>query len=562
MLPAAAPPVLRRAPGAQRCFLPAGVIVADFGGDVRSTSLADVARGEPFALDWQDVREWLVGEQGLLLLLAGLACLLHFLCNWRYGYFRDELYFAACGQHLAWGYVDQAPFIALVARVSRFLFGDSLPALRFFPALASGATVWLAGAIARELGGRRFSQGLAALAALAAPLYLTFGNLLTMNVFEPVFWGLCAWLAIRAVRLSRPRLWLAFGLVAGIGIENKHSMLFFGSGILLGLLLTEARTELRSRWIWLGGVLAFLLFLPNVLWQAAHGWPTMEFLSYRQAAENVPISAFTFIAEQGLLSGPFAAPIAIAGLLYLYFGRALQPYRFLAYGYLTVLAELIAFAGKIYYLAPYDVILFGAGAVWFERVFARASRAWWKPALIASIAAGGLVAAPLALPILPLEAAAAYARFWGVSHIRVEYQQQSDLPQLFADMFGWEDQVDTVAAVMARLDPQDRQRAVIFAGAYGQAAALDYFGPRYGLPKAICAENAYYLWGPRGASDQVVIAYGVNLLKLGAVFADIREVDVIRSEHAVPEQRVIPVYLCRKPRMSFREAWPILRSVG
>jgi 4-amino-4-deoxy-L-arabinose transferase-like glycosyltransferase len=536
--------------------------VADVGGDARSTSLADVARGEPFALGWEDVRDWLAGEQGLLLALAGLTCLIHFLCNWRYGYFRDELYFAACGDHLAWGYVDQAPLIALVARVSRALFGNSLPALRFFPALAAGATVWLGGAIARELGGRRFAQALAALAALAAPIYLTFGNLLTMNVFEPVFWGLGALLAIRAVRRENPRLWLAFGLIAGIGIENKHSMLFFGSGIFLGLLLTEGRAELRSRWIWLGGGLAFLLFLPNILWQAAHGWPTLEFLRYRQAAENVPVSAFTFIAEQGLLTGPFAAPLAAAGLLFLYFGRGVQPYRFLAYGYLTVLAELIALGGKIYYLAPYDVILFAAGAVWFERVCARSSRNWWKPALAASIAAGGLLAAPLALPILPLDAAAAYARFWGVEHVRVEYQPASELPQLFADMFGWEEQVDTVAAVMRRLDPQDRQRAVIFAGSYGQAAALDYFGPRYGLPRAICAENAYYLWGPGAASDGLVIAYGVNLLKLGAVFADVRQVDVIRSEHAMPEQRVLPVYLCRKPRMSFREAWPILHSIG
>ncbi len=536
--------------------------MADLGGDARTTSLADVARGEPFALDWEGVREWLAGEQGLVLALAGLACLIHFLCNWRYGYFRDELYFAACGEHLTWGYVDQPPLIALVARVSRALLGNSLPALRFFPALASGATVWLGGAIARELGGRRFAQGLAALATLAAPIYLTFGNLLTMNVFEPLFWGLCALVAIRAVRLARPRLWLAFGILAGIGIENKHSMLFFGSGIFLGLLLTEARSELRSRWIWLGGCLSFLLFLPNIIWQAAHGWPTLEFLSYRQAAENVPISAFTFIAQQGLLTGPFAAPLAAAGVLFLYFGRAVRPYRFLAYGYLTVLTELIVLGGKIYYLAPYDVILFAAGAVWFERVSVRSSRKWWKPAFVVSIAAGGLLAAPLALPILPLEAAARYARFWGVAHVRVEYQLASDLPQLFADMFGWEEQVDTVAAVMSRLDPQDQQRAVIFAGAYGQAAALDYLGPRYGLPKAICAENAYYLWGPGDASNELVIAYGVNRLKLGRVFADVREVDVIRSEHAMPDQRVLPVYLCRKPRMSFREAWPILHSFG
>src|SRR5208282_4201362 len=244
--------------------------------------------------------------------------------------------FAACGQHLAWGYVDQAPLIALVARLSRMLLGDSLFSLRFFPALASGATVRLGGAIARELGGQRFAQSLAALAVLAAPIYLTFGNLLTMNAFEPLLWGWCALLAIRAIRTASPRLWLAFGVLAGIGLENKHSMLFFGSGIVLGLLLTEERSVFRSRWIWLGGFAAFLLFLPNLLWQAGHGWPTFEFLRYRQAAENIPISALTFIAEQALLASPLAAPIAVAGLAFLFFAREANHYRFLGWAYLVV----------------------------------------------------------------------------------------------------------------------------------------------------------------------------------------------------------------------------------
>ncbi|HKM90869.1 MAG TPA: glycosyltransferase family 39 protein, partial [Candidatus Acidoferrales bacterium] len=477
-------------------------------------------------------------------------------------YFRDELYFAACGQHLAWGYVDQAPLIALVARVSRMLLGDSLFALRFFPALASGATVMLGGAIARELGGRRFAQSLAALAVLAAPIYLTFGNLLTMNAFEPLLWGLCALLAIRAIRTGRPRLWLAFGLVAGIGLENKHSMLFFGSGIFLGLLLTQERSLLRSRWIWLGGFVAFLLFLPNLLWQVSHAWPTLEFLRYRQAAKNIPVSALTFIAEQALLANPLAAPVGLAGLAFLFVARAARPYRFLAWGYLVVLAELILLGGKIYYLSPYDVILFGAGALAVERVIARRGREWWKPAILAPIAAAGLAAAPLAMPILPVQAAARYARFWHVQDVRVEVQPESDLPQLFADMFGWENQVAIVAAVFRGLPPDDRARAVILAGDYGEAAALDYFGPHYGLPKAVSAENAYYLWGPQDASGQVVLAFGVDRAKLGRVFGDIRELAVIRSEHAMPDENNLPVYVCRKPRMTFEQAWPILHSFG
>ena len=536
--------------------------MADIGDGARGASLAGIARGEPFALDWQSVREWLASARGLVLILAGFACVIHFLCGWRYGYFRDELYFAACGEHLDWGYVDHAPLIALVARLTRALLGDSLFALRFFPAVASGATVWVGGAIARELGGCRFAQGLAATAVLAAPIYLTFGNLLTMNAFEPLLWGLCALVAIRALRLGRPRLWLVFGLIAGIGLENKHSMLFFGSGIFLGLVLTEARTEFRSRWIWLGGLLALVIFLPNLLWQAAHGWPTFEFLSYRQAAENVPISALTFIAQQGLLSGPLAAPLLAAGLAFLLFAREMRPYRLLGWAYLTVLTELIVLSGKIYYLAPFDVILFGAGAVWVERVVTNAGREWLKPAILAPIALAGLVAAPLAMPVLPVGAAVRYARFWGVQDVRVEVQIEGDLPQLFADQFGWENQVATAAAALRRLPAEEQQRATLLIGAYGEAAAVDYFGARYGLPKAVCAENAYYLWGPRDAPNDVVIAYGINRQKLGQVFGEIVEVDLIRSPYAMPEETNLSVYVCRKPKMTLRQAWPILHSFG
>jgi hypothetical protein len=537
-------------------------VAAELGREVRSASLADVARGEPLPLDWEAAREWAAGGRGIVIALAAVSCLVHFLCSGRYGYFRDELYFAACGEHLAWGYVDQAPLIALIARVSRVLLGDSLFALRFFPALASGATVLVAGAIARELGGQRFAQALAALTTLCAPIYLTFGNLLTMNAFEPLFWGLCALAAIRAVRRGKPHLWLLFGLLAGIGLENKHSTLFFGSGIFVGLLITEQRREFRSRWIWLAGLTAFLVFLPNLLWQAGHGWPTLEFLRVRQPAQNFPVSALTFIAEQALLANPVAAPVALAGLSFLLFSPAATSYRFLGWGYLVVLAELILLQGKIYYLSPYDLILFAAGSVCVERWVARSGRAWWKPAILAPIAASAMVAAPLALPLLPVEGAVRYARFWHVKAVRVEVQSESELPQLFADMFGWENQVATVAAARRRLSPEDQQRAVILAGAYGEAAAVDYFSARYRLPKAICAENAYYLWGPRGSSNEVVVAFGINRTKLGQVFEEIVQVDTIRSPYAMPDETDIPVFICRKPRMSFEKAWPILHSFG
>src|SRR5712692_5106601 len=219
--------------------------------------------------------------EGSLAVVAGLSIflfLLHMLFNGRYGYFVDELYYLTCSHHLAWGYVDQPPLIAVATWLERVTLGDSLHASRFLPALAAGLRVLLTGLIARELGGRIYAQALACIAVIVAPLYLGLDNLLTMNAFEPLFWMGCALIAIKIIKGGDQRLWLLFGVLAGIGLENKHSMLFFGFGFFFGLLLTPERRLLRQPWIWLGGLLAFLIFLPNLVWETHRSFPTIELL--------------------------------------------------------------------------------------------------------------------------------------------------------------------------------------------------------------------------------------------------------------------------------------------
>ena len=209
--------------------------------------------------------------------LPACKLLLHLYTGRHYGYFVDELYYLACSRHLAWGYVDQPPLIAWITWMARSVLGDSLPAIRLLPAVAGAGEVALAALIARELGGRRFAQGLAALATLVAPGILAADNLLSMNAFEPLFWMGCVWLLIRMVKTGNHRLWIWFGILAGFGLENKYSMLIFGAGIVLGLLLTAQRRALASPWFWIAGALAFLIFLPNLLWNIQHHFPFLEF---------------------------------------------------------------------------------------------------------------------------------------------------------------------------------------------------------------------------------------------------------------------------------------------
>ena len=487
--------------------------------------------------------------------LAAFAVCVHFLFNSKYGYFRDELYYAACGEHLAWGYVDHAPLVALASRVSRGLFGDSLFALRLLPALSAAPKVWLGGWMAREVGGARFAQFFAALLVFLAPIYLTFDNFLSMNAFEPVFWMACAAIVLRILNSGSPRLWIAFGIVAGIGILNKHSMLFFGSGITIGLLLTPARKLFARIEIWVALLVVFLIFLPNLLWEIRNGYPTIALLHTVIGTKYSTVSPLTYVGEQFLLVNPLAAPFWLAGLYFFLFDREGRKYAVLGYAYLIVLLEMILLHGKIYYLAPAYIMLLAVGAVWWERKIFVRSGVWLKPAVLVPIILSGIIAAPLAMPILPVAAAVKYCAFFGVQEVKVENVPLNSLPQLFGDMFGWQQQVQTISRAVHSLPASDQSRVTLLAYNYGEAGAIDYFGKNYGLPKAISGHNQYGAWGPRGASGDPVVAIGFTKQRLDREFGEVKAFATISPEYALPEESGLTIYICRGPRTNFSANW-------
>jgi hypothetical protein len=489
-------------------------------------------------------------------LLAVLAVLIHFLFNRQYGYFRDELYYAACGEHLAWGYVDHAPLVAFASWFTRTLFGDSLFALRLFPALSAAPKVLLAGWMAREVGGGKFSQFFAALLVLLAPIYLTFDNFLSMNAFEPVFWMGCAAIVLRILNGGSPRLWLLFGTIAGLGLLNKHSMLFFGSGLAVGLLLTPARKQFARIELWLGALIACLIFLPNLLWEIHHGYPTIALLHTVIGSKYTTVPPLSFIGEQFLLVNPLAAPFWLAGLWFFLVDKSGRKYAVLSLAYIIVLFEMIALHGKIYYLAPAYIMLLAAGAVWWERkIFSRA-KSWLKPALITPLVVSGMVAAPLAMPILPVAAAVKYCKFFDVQDLKVENVPLDSLPQLFGDMFGWPEQVLAMSRAFHSLGPEEQPRATLLAYNYGEAGAVDYLGKHYGLPKAISGHNQYGYWGPRGASGEIVIAIGFSKSGLDRSFAEVQPFETISPPYALPEESGLTIYICRHPRQDLSASWP------
>jgi len=487
--------------------------------------------------------------------LAALAVFVHFLFNSKYGYFRDELYYAACGEHLAWGYVDHAPLVALASRISRGLFGDSLFALRLLPGLSAAPKVWLAGWMAREVGGARFAQFFAALLVFFAPIYLTFDNFLSMNAFEPVLWMACAAIVLRILNGGSQRLWIVFGIVAGIGILNKHSMLFFGSGIAVGLLLNPARKQFARIEIWLALIIAFQIFLPNLLWEIHNGYPTIALLHTVIGTKYSTVSPLTYVGEQFLLVNPLAAPFWLAGLYFFLFDHGGRKYAVLGYAYLVVLLEMILLHGKIYYLAPAYIMLLAGGAVWWEReIFSRAS-GWLKPAVLAPIILSGIIAAPLAMPILQVATAVKYCAFFGVQDVKVENVPLNSLPQLFGDMFGWQEQVQVISRAVYSVPDDQRAQVTLLAYNYGEAGAIDYFGKRYGLPRAISGHNQYGAWGPRGASGDVVVAIGFTKERLDRAFGEVQAFETISPEYALPEESGLTIYICRQPRKDLSTSW-------
>ena len=573
--------------------------------------------------------------------LAGAKLLFHLLIANRYGIFRDELYYLACSQHLAWGYVDQPPLIAFIAWLTRHAFGTSLIGLRLLPAIAGAALVWLTGKLTREMGGGRFAQALAALAALAVPIFLVFHHWLTMNAFEPLVWLGAAWFVLRAINTREAKYWLWFGVLIGLGLETKYTVIFFAFGIVVGLLLTSQRRFLKSKWIWLGAFAALLIFLPNLLWLVKHDFPFLQLMhNIRQSGRDVARGPIAFVADQAMIMNPILAPLWVAGLLWLFLGdtaaslqgqtaAAVLPtapapadfappaagsrYRIFGWTYAVMLVTFIVLKGKNYYLAPVYPILFAAGAVAFERLtsyvqaptsnvqgqlntgtagvppadrgvtstiseetnstqlkvrkgglpplfsmrlpFPFALRAIYVALIILSSAA----LAPLSSPILSPEAYLRYQKALGLEPPKAENQPTGPLPQFFADEFGWEDMTREVAKVYNALPPDERARTAIFANSYGQAGAIDFFGPKYGLPKAISNHQNYWYWGPRDYDGSTVIVLGSDGKGDREHFKTVDVAGHTYHPYSRLDER-FPILLCRGLNQDLHTLWPSIKK--
>jgi hypothetical protein len=491
--------------------------------------------------------------------VAFLTLVLHVATLSRYGFYRDELYFLACFHHLAWGFVDQPPLVPIFAGLAT-LTPDPLFGMRILAAVAAALAVMAAADVARELGAARFGQVVTAIATALMPASLFLGNTLTTTSFEPLTWTLVVLLAIKLSKRPSTLTWSALAIAIAAAAYMKYSILLLAAALIVGLF--AQRSYRLARLMLTASVTAVVLLLPNLLWQSIHGFPMIAVLHgdiVGRHAFNVGLefesagvlqNAAAFSIEQIFFPGAVSAPLWIAGIVALLRRETMCDVRFIGYAFIVAFIVALDTAAKGYYIIGIYPALFAAGSVSLEH-----PTQLLRPLYAVSLTVAGLLTAPLAAPLLPVETLIAYTHTFGAPNRLVQ--------PLFADEFGWNTLASSVAHYYDVLPEKLRARTPVFADTYGYAAALDYYGGRYGLPPPISAQNQYYLWGTHGYDLSTMLAVGASQYwMLKRLYRNVHVLGTFSDPYRWAAEGPAPIYLCSDPIVPEDEIWPRLKWYG
>lgn len=493
----------------------------------------------------------------LAIALARLA--LHLLSNGQYGFHRDELAVLDDSHALAWGYVAYPPLTPFLAHASMAAFGDSLSAFRAPSALAQALATLLTGLIARELGGRRMAQALAAFAACCVPFSMLAGSMLQYTSPDYLWWVLAAWIVLKLANgghdpSANRRWWLALGLAIGLGMMTRYTMLFCAVGIVAGLLATPLRRQLRTPWPWLGVALSLLVFAPNAWWQWQHDFVYLDFVqAIHERDVRIGRTDGFFTGQLLVGAGPVLAPLWLAGLGWLLLSKAAARWRVLAWLYLVPLALFALAQARDYYLAPAYPMLLAAGAVALQAWLAKrgtTTRRWATAGVGLAMLVALASTVAIALPVSPIGSAG-----WRLSRA---------VHDNFAEQVGWPEVAAETARVYRSLPPEERARTAIFANNYGEAGAINRYGTRLGLPRAISTINSYWARGPGDPPPLTVIVLGDDAEGVADAPADCTLAGRVRIPHGVENEEAShpDVFVCRNYRVPVTRLWPPVPSFG
>jgi hypothetical protein len=504
-------------------------------------------------MDSNRYRSLFFSSTSILIVLALVKLLVHML-SIEYGYHRDELFYIAISDNLSLANLSMLPLTPGILAGIRAVLGDSLKALHVLPALCGALVVLLTGMTTRELGGKKFAVAVSATAALIPIGYLGMDSLFTYDFIDKILWVLAIYILVRIIKNDNPRPWLIFGLIIGIGFLNKISIAFLPFALLVGLIISPERKYLASKWFWLGVFVALVCLIPFLYWEATQGWPILSFGKYYSEAKSYPVSFPEFIIFQIIMMHPLTLPIWVCGLWSVLYSQRFAKYRLFGWAYLILFVVFALMKAKFYFLVPFYPILLAAGAVTITDYFDRHRSRILPRIIIPIMILGGIITAPFAMPILPVETyIKTFAFMGGDAGIKQERHEIMELPQHFADRFGWEDMAATVAGVYSRLSDEERSEVCIVTGNYGEAGAIHFFGKKYGLPEPISGHGWYYYQGTQNCSGEIIIAFGYDEEGLRSRFDDVTEAAVFRCEYCMAYENNQPVYVCRYPQKPFEE---------
>lgn len=495
-------------------------------------------------------KEWII-----ILVMVGIKLTFHFLTSGNYELHRDALLYVSLGDHPGWGYASVPPSIGILANISRFLFGDSLFGIRFFPAIAGGLSMFLVALLVREFGGKSFALLVGCTAYLFSVAYLRTNSLFQPVAFNQFYWLLSYYLLIRLVKSGKTTTWIWIGVVWGLAILNKYSIAFFALAAVGGMLISDQR-KLLFNWHFLTGMTAgFLIFLPNLIWQYNHNWPVVRHLTELRETQLVYVNLGDFIFMQFLMNA-HALLVWIAGLIIVFTKRGMERFRFISYSFFLCLVILMIFRGKAYYTLGLYPVLFAAGAVALEDWFVRRIYFLRYVAMVLIIGTA-LPFIPLSAPLLPQDRLVGYSawvsKIIGPGLITWEDGVVHEIPQDFADMTGWKQLADITTAAFNTLSQQEKEKCMIYAPNYGRAAAISFYGKPLGLPEPVSFNDAFLLWAPDEFKESVLIYVDRDTANISNGFESIELYGKVNDPYF--RENGIPVYICRGPNREFTDLY-------
>jgi hypothetical protein len=461
-----------------------------------------------------------------------------------YGIFRDELYYIACANRPAFGYVDQPPLSIWILAVWKYFLGDSLFVIRLLPAFISSITIFILGLFTFRLGGGKSAVIISMVTFMLTPIFLGMTTIYSMNVFDFFFWILAAYIFLQILESSNQNLWYVLGVVIGLGLLNKTSMLWLSAGVFVGTVFTPLREDLKSKYPYIAACIAFLIFSPYIIWNTTHDFAHLEFM--RNAAQNKygGLTPLSMILDMILIFNPLSILIWIPGLIFYFFNKNARIFRPLGYIWLVTFAILfINWHSKAEYLAPAFQILFAGGAVMIVRWNTRIKRI--KYALSIPVIVVSLFLSPMARPILLVQTFIDYKSALSLSTSNSEGKELAELPQFYADMFGWENLARDVSKVYQSLPEDEKKQTVVYCSNYGEAGAIEYFKKKYQLPNVVCPHNNYWYWWPENLNARTVIILGGTAEQHLDALEECSFKAVHKARYAMPYENNLNIFIGR-----------------